>query len=163
MGDFTIKDVAAKPAQKVEFKAKAAKVKGTDMVGNPKFNLVSGKIYGFKGAEVAVKDNRFRVKYNSKEYSGAVHEYDGGDWNGKPIDLKPYSKLVIVVEGKAPNTKFELNDTAVLDYGQLKTGANEIDLAKRKKDDFAPLTHINKINFVNKAGQGQYIIRMIIR
>ncbi|MFC1496359.1 hypothetical protein ACFL52_02985 [Candidatus Margulisiibacteriota bacterium] len=163
MSILTVAGLAPESILRLESKKKGEKAAGTDMVGNPKFNLTSGKIYGYKGAEVAVKGNRFRVKYNSKEYSGAVHDYDGGDWNGKPINVKSYSRLIIVVEGKAPNTKFELNDTVVFDYGKLKTGVNVVDLAAKKKDDFDPLKEIKKINFVNKAGQGKYIIRIRIK
>lgn len=147
-------------------KQATAKVEGTNMVGNPEFNLVDGKIYGYNGSQVAVNGNRFQMTFKSDQYSGAVHEYDGGDWNGKPIDLKNYSKLSIVIEvreGDIANTKFELNNRELITYGGLKNGVNVIDLEALKKDDFAPVTEIQKINFVSKPGSGKYIIRLLIK
>jgi len=143
-----------------------AKVEGTEMVGKPEFNLVDGKIYGYNGSQVAVSGNKFQVTYKSDQYSGAVHEYDGGGWNGKPIDLKNYSKLSIVIEvkeGDIANTKFELNNREILTYGALKNGLNEIDLNALKKDDFAPTKEMQKFNFVNKSGAGKYIVRLVIK
>ena len=156
--------VTAAPTAAVVDAGKAVKVEGTDMIGNAQFNLVEGKIYGFNGAQVTVNGNKFRVTYNSDKYSGAVHTWgESPAWNGQPIDLKPYSKLFIVVEGNASNTKVELNDSIALDYGALNSGVNVIDLAAKKKDAFAPMTDLKKINFVNNPGQGQYIIRVSIQ
>jgi|GEM_PF-5519642 len=140
------------------------KYEGTDMFGNPEFNLVQGKVYGY-GAEVVVKGEKLFVDYKSDAESGVVHTYDGGDWNGKPISLEKYSKMTIVVdvvEGDMANTKFEINDRIILDFGDLRPGVNTIDLTKLKKHK-VPLTEIKKINFVNKNGTtGKYWMRIIL-
>ncbi len=145
-----------------------AKDYGVSMISDTgsKFKLETGKIYSYQGSKVQVKGDQMQVVYNSDQHSGAVHEYDGGEWNGKPIDLTNYAKLVIVLEkitGDLNNVKFEINDQEVLTFGQLKEGANTIDLSEMKKDDFKPVKAISKINFVNKPGQGKYRVRMFIQ
>lgn len=144
-------------------KGKTEEIKGTDMVGNPKFSLTSDKIYGFGGATVTVNGARFRVSYNSQEYSGAVHDYmNKPSWNGGRLGIGSYKRLHVIIEGDASNTKFELNDTVIFDFGKLKAGDNVVDLEAMKADEFAPLAGIDKINFVNKPGTGSYIVRLVI-
>ncbi len=136
---------------------------GVEMIGNASLNLGTGKLYGYKGAEPGLSGNRMQVKYTSTENSGVTHDYDGGAWNGNPINLDSRSKLIIVVEsGNIENTKFELNEKPILDYGQLKVGQNVIDLNALKEDSFSPMKSLKKFNFVNMPGAGEYIVRLIL-
>jgi hypothetical protein len=132
-----------------------------ELIGNPKFNLTQAKLYGWGGAEIAVNGSRLRVTYtNCTAYNGVVHDYqDNPAWNGNPINIAPYSKLIITVEGDggAPS-RLQINDTIVV--ASLTPGTHTIDLAAKKADVFAPWTAINKIEFVNPAGTGQYIVSM---
>lgn len=140
-------------------------VSGTEMLNNSKFNLVKGKIYSYGGAKTALKDSRVKLSYKSSQYSGMVHEYDGGSWNGDPIGVDSYSKLIVMIEsGDALSaTKVEINDTEVMGFGALKIGANIIDLEEMKNDGFDPMVAINKINFVNKPGEGSLVFSLKIQ
>lgn len=152
-------------AAPVASSVRSVTVNGASMVGNSEFNLTSGKIYSYNGSVITVSGDRFRVKYNSAgQYSGAVHTWgETPEWNGAPIDIKPYSELTITIEGNPANTKFELNDTEVIGFGKLHAGANVIDLAPLKRDSFSPLTELRKINLVNMPGQGEYIVSLSIK
>ncbi|NQU17625.1 MAG: hypothetical protein HQ564_06110 [Candidatus Saganbacteria bacterium] len=156
-------EACLKKALKIASKEATTKVSGTDMVGNSSFKLGAGKIYAWGKAKVAIKGNKFRVKYSGSANSGAVHNYDKGAWNGNPIPVGKYSTLYVVIEGNASDAKFELNSQAIISYGELKTGVNKIDLKPLKEDEFSPMKAIEKIEFVNKPGKGQYIVRLVIK